>query len=132
MSIRSVTHFRRTGTLPDTVSDPTFAAQTKDAFSSNPGNDLDEEEDDFRSGRVGMGSSIRSNQDEDYALLHQNEMDDFTTPARTPPLQASYEPTGPVAGSTLHDYSSTGYGGAHGQHFEPPSPSEYSSAPYHR
>ncbi|BDD62164.1 hypothetical protein MPDQ_004910 [Monascus purpureus] len=127
ISFRNVAHFRRTGTLPDMGTDATFAAQTKDAFSSNPGRDFDEE-DDFRSGRGGMGSSTHSNHDEDYALLHQSELDDFG-PARTP-LQGGYDPTGPGAGG-MHDDYNTSYGGAHGQHFEPPSPSVYST-PYPR
>lgn len=112
-------HFRRTGTLPDIVSDPTFAAQTKDAFSSNPVADFEDDEDDFRSGRVGAAASDHGSNDEDYALLHQSEMDDLG-PART-----AYDPTSSTGGS-MHGYS-TSYGGAHGQHYQPPSPSEYSS-----
>lgn len=42
MSFRNVMHFRRTGTLPDAVSDPSFAAQSKAAFSSTPVQDFDE------------------------------------------------------------------------------------------
>ncbi|KAL6236171.1 hypothetical protein BDW75DRAFT_207552 [Aspergillus navahoensis] len=121
MSFRNVMHFRRTGTLPDAVSDPTFAAQSKAAFSSNPAQDFDEE-DDFRS-RAGMGSSIRD-RDEDYALLHQSEVDDLGNPGG----RGAYDPT-TSSGSVLHDYNaseySTSYGGAHGQHYG--APSEYDS-----
>ncbi|KAL5336525.1 hypothetical protein BJX70DRAFT_372238 [Aspergillus crustosus] len=125
MSFRNVMHFRRTGTLPDAVSDPTFAAQSKAAFSSNPAQEF-EEEDDFR-GRAGMGSSLRD-RDEDYALLHQSEVDDLGNPNGRSALQGAYDPT-TSTGSVLHDYNasefSTSYGGAHGQHYAPPS--EYDS-----
>ncbi|KAB8237564.1 hypothetical protein ETB97_010194 [Aspergillus alliaceus] len=123
MSFRNVMHFRRTGTLPDAVSDPTFAAQSKAAFSSNPAHDFDEE-DDFRSGRAGgMGSSIHNNQDEDYALLHQSEVDEFGNPNGRSAMHGAYDPTASNAGgSVLHDYNTTtSYGGAHGQHYAPPS-----------
>ncbi|KAL3452983.1 chaperone binding protein [Aspergillus insuetus] len=118
MSFRNVMHFRRTGTLPDAVSDPTFAAQSKAAFSSNPAQDF-EEEDDFRSGRAGMGSSMRD-RDEDYALLHQSEVDDLGNPNGRSAMHGAYDPTESTGGSVLHDYN-TGYGGAHGQHYAPPS-----------
>ncbi|KAI9374610.1 hypothetical protein BJX61DRAFT_532250 [Aspergillus egyptiacus] len=124
MSFRNVMHFRRTGTLPDAVSDPTFAAQSKAAFSSNPGQDF-EDEDDFRSGRVGMGSSLRD-RDEDYALLHQSEADDLGNPGGRSAMHGSYDPTSTA--SIIHDYnasefSTTSYGGAHGQHYGGPSES---------
>lgn len=124
MSFRNVRHFRRTGTLPDAVSDPTFAAQSKAAFSSNPAHDF-EEEDDFRSGRGGMGSSMRGDRDEDYALLQQSEADEMTNPHGRSAMHGAYDPTAPAPGAVLHDYS-TGYGGAHGQHYPPPT--EYGSS----
>lgn len=115
MSFRNVSHFRRTGTLPDAVSDPTFAAQTKAAFSSNPAHDFEEEEDDFRS-RAGIGSSVRGDRDEDYALLQQSEVDEFgNSHAARSALSGTYDPT-VSGGSVLHDYN-TSYGGAHGQHY---------------
>ncbi|KAI9929828.1 hypothetical protein AWENTII_003728 [Aspergillus wentii] len=120
MSFRNVMHFRRTGTLPDAVSDPTFAAQSKAAFSSNPAHDFEEEEDDFRSGRAGL-STAHSDRDEDYALLHQSEVDDLTSTAGRSAMHGGYDPTASNnSGSGLHDYN-TGYGGAHGQHYMPPS-----------
>jgi translocation protein SEC72 len=124
MSFRNVMHFRRTGTLPDAVSDPTFAAQSKAAFSSNPAHDFEEEEDDFRSGRAGMGASVRNDQDEDYALLHQSEIDDLGNGNGRTAMHGAYDPTATGSGSVLHDYN-TGYGGAHGQHYA--QPSEYGS-----
>lgn len=130
MSFRNVMHFRRTGTLPDACSDPTFAAQSKAAFSSNPAQDFDEEEDDFRSGRPGMASSVRSDRDEDYALLHQSEADDLTHPGRSG-LSSGYDPTAPTSVGTLHEFNDTGYGGAYGQHYGAPTtaytPSDYGS-----
>ncbi|KAJ5626763.1 hypothetical protein N7528_004190 [Penicillium herquei] len=134
MSIRNVMHFRRTGTLPDAVSDPTFAAQSKAAFSSNPAHDFEEEEDDFRSSRVGGMGSSRSDRDEDYALLNQSEIDDLGNPNGRSAMHGAYDPTASTAGSTIGDYNSTPYGGAHGQHYQPPSeaytPSEYSTVGY--
>lgn len=118
MSFRNVMHFRRTGTLPDAVSDPTFAAQSKAAFSSNPAHDF-EEEDDFRSGRGGYGPSSRGDGDEDYALLQQSEVDDLHSAHGRSAMHGAYDPTAPAPGGVLHDYS-TGYGGAHGQHYMPP------------
>ena len=133
MSFRSVMHFRRTGTLPDAVSDPTFAAQTKAAFSSNPAHDFEEDEDDFRSGRGGIGASSRNDRDEDYALLQQSEVDDLGNSNGRSALHGAYDPTAPGPGSVLHDYNNTSYGGAHGQHYGAPSehygaPSEYGSS----
>ncbi|KAJ6002134.1 hypothetical protein N7522_007361, partial [Penicillium canescens] len=131
MSFRNVMHFRRTGTLPDAVSDPTFAAQTKAAFSSNPAHDFEEDEDDFRSGRGGgMAASSRGDQDEDYALLQQSEVDDLGNAHGRSAMHGSYDPTAPAPGGVLHDYNgSTGYGGAHGQHYTAPgdqfAPTEY-------
>lgn len=134
MSFRNVMHFRRTGTLPDAVSDPTFAAQSKAAFSSNPAQDF-EEEDDFRSGRGGMGSSARD-RDEDYALLHQSEVDDMGNPNSRSAMHGAYDPTN-ASGSVLHEYNpsefgSTGYGGAHGQHYGGPSEYDSTLGSYHR
>ena len=140
MSISNVSHFRRTGTLPDIVSDPTFDAQTKDAFSSNPRPEFDDEEDDdFRSGRVGGGggggSGIdeRSNSnDEDYALLHQSELDDLG------PLRTPYDPTTSLStmgesmygGGSTYGGGGTAYGGSQQGRYEPPSPSVYSRTPF--
>ncbi|KAJ5378677.1 hypothetical protein N7509_011796 [Penicillium cosmopolitanum] len=109
MSLRNVMHFRRTGTLPDAVSDPTFAAQSKAAFSNNPPHDFEEDEEDFRSGRGGgMAASSRGDQDEDYALLQQNEADDLGRSA----MHGAYDPTAPAPSSVLHDYGNTSYTGA--------------------
>ncbi|KAJ5145781.1 Tetratricopeptide TPR2 [Penicillium bovifimosum] len=133
MSFRNVKHFRRTGTLPDAVSDPTFAAQSKAAFSSNPAHDF-EDEDDFRSGRAGMGTSSHGDRDEDYALLQQSEIDDIGNAHGRTAMQGAYDPTAPAPGGILHDYNSTGYGGAHGQHYTDTStafnPSEYTPSEY--
>jgi hypothetical protein len=121
-------HFRRTGTLPDAVSDPTFAAQSKAAFSSNPAHDFEEDEDDFRSGRGGMGASSRGDQDEDYALLQQSEIDDLGHSGRSA-MQGAYDPTAPAPGG-LHDYNTTGYGGAHGQHYNPAPGDQFANVEY--
>ncbi|KAJ5470524.1 Tetratricopeptide TPR2 [Penicillium desertorum] len=135
MSFRNVMHFRRTGTLPDAVSDPTFAAQSKAAFSSNPAHDFEEDDDDMRSGRGGgMGASSRGDRDEDYALLHQSEVDDLSNAHGRTAMQGSYDPTAPAPGGILHDYNNTSYGGAHGQHYGEPStqynPSDYTPSEY--
>ncbi|KAJ5104783.1 hypothetical protein NUU61_002130 [Penicillium alfredii] len=134
MSFRNVMHFRRTGTLPDAVSDPTFAAQSKAAFSSNPAHDFEEEEDDFRSGRGGgMSAPSRGDRDEDYALLHQSEVDDLSNSHGRTAMHGAYDPTAPAPGGVLHDhdYNNTGYGGAHGQHYAPTEyapPTDYGSS----
>lgn len=129
MSFRNVAHFRRTGTLPDAVSDPTFAAQSKAAFSSNPAHDFEEDEDNFRSGRGGMGASSRGDQDEDYALLHQSEADDLSNAHGRSAMHGAYDPTASGAGGSTLNYSDTGYGGAHGQHYNNVeyTPSEYTA-----
>ncbi|KAJ5576197.1 Tetratricopeptide TPR2 [Penicillium sp. DV-2018c] len=132
MSFRNVKHFRRTGTLPDAVSDPTFAAQSKAAFSSNPAHDF-EDEDDFRSGRAGMGTSSHGDRDEDYALLQQSEVDDLGNAHGRSAMHGAYDPTAPQPGGILHDYNATGYGGAHGQHYTDTSQfnaSEYTPSEY--
>ncbi|KKZ68520.1 hypothetical protein EMCG_05804 [[Emmonsia] crescens] len=139
MSIRNLIEYRLSGTMPYEGSDPTFAAHSKAAFSSNPAHDFDEEDDrdaEFRSGRRsteaigGPSSSLgyRRDPDDEYALLHNNEGDDMGGPhgvAAPPPL---YDPTRdngasstplprPGSGDTnnnyLHDYD-TSYGGAYG------------------
>ncbi|KAL1962604.1 hypothetical protein VTN77DRAFT_9397 [Rasamsonia byssochlamydoides] len=121
ISLRNVFYFRRTGTLPDAVADPTFDAQTKAAFSSNPAQEFDEE-DEFRSGRAGDGpSQYGQDRDEDYALLQQSETDDMGGPHHSA-VQGAYDPTAPNPGSVMHDYD-TSYGGAYGQHYNQPSES---------
>lgn len=121
-------HFRRTGTLPDAVADPTFDAQTKAAFSSNPAQEFDEE-DEFRSGRTGEGrSQFPQDRDEDYALLQQSEADDLGASHHSA-VQGAYDPTAPHPGSVMHDYD-TSYGGAYGQHYNEPS-GTYSDTSYH-
>ncbi|KAJ5134704.1 hypothetical protein N7526_006069 [Penicillium atrosanguineum] len=96
------------------------------AFNSNPAHDFEEDEDDFRSGRAGMGAaSSRGDQDEDYALLQQSEVDDLGNRSA---MHGAYDPTAPAPGGVLHDFNSTGYGGAHGQHNVPYTPSDYGSA----
>jgi len=107
--------------MPDAVADPTFDAQTNAAFSSNPAHDF-EEEDEFRSGRMAdRPGGYGADQDQDYALLQQSEMDDMHHHGA---VQGSYDPTAPAPGQVMHDYD-TGYGGAYGQHHnEPPQPYE--------
>jgi len=116
-SFRNVIHFRQTGTMPDTVADPTFDAQTNAAFSSNPVQDF-EEEDEFRSGRTGdRPGGYGTDHEQDYALLQQNELEEMH---QQPGVQGSYDPTAPAPGQVMHDYD-TSYGGAYGQHYNEPS-----------
>lgn len=100
--------------MPDAV-DPTFDAQTKAAFSSNPAHDF-EEEDEFRSGRVGEGgpSNYGNDRDEDYALLQQNDGDDLGNHGG---VQGAYDPTAPAPGAVMHDYD-TSYHGSYGQRYD--------------
>lgn len=128
MSIRDVMNYRRTGTMPYDGSDPSFAAQSKAAFSSNPAHDFDEEDgrdSEFRTGGRyedngrRPGSSQRADEDE-YALLQQSELDDVGPHGSRP--TAAYDPTAPSgrlpSGATapdglMHDYD-TSYGGPYG------------------
>ncbi|PGG99578.1 translocation protein SEC72 [Blastomyces parvus] len=143
MSVRNLSEYRRSGTMPyEGSTDPSFAAHSKAAFSSNPAHDFDEEDDrdaEFRSGRRsteaatgGPSSSLgyRRDQDDEYTLLHNSEADDIGGgphgTAAPPPM---YDPTrdhdggvnstplpgaSDAAGSTyLHDYD-TSYTGAYG------------------
>lgn len=115
-SFRNVLHFRRTGTMPDAMSDPTFAAQTNAAFSSNPVHEFDEE-DDFRAGRTGDGGGrYPPDREDDYAPLQQSEADDLGGPPHTSATQGAYDPTAHAPGAVMHDYD-TSYGGAYGQHY---------------
>ncbi|PGH20352.1 hypothetical protein AJ80_03620 [Polytolypa hystricis UAMH7299] len=115
-SIRNLMEYRRTGTMPyDGTNDPTLAAHSKAAFSSNPAaHDFGDDDDDpnrhdrdseYRTGRladgrsdiggVGGGPASHRGDDEDqYALLHQTDADDMAP--RPPP---SYDPTAPNPGA---------------------------------
>ncbi|EEH46552.2 uncharacterized protein PADG_02650 [Paracoccidioides brasiliensis Pb18] len=142
LSIRNLIEYRRSGTMPYEGSDPTFAAHSKAAFSSNPAQDFDDEDDrdaEFRSGRSPTAGAFRRDPNDAYALLHNNDADDLGAlhgTAVPPPL---YDPTSnsnsnsnsnnnnnhgniltsppplPVTGdsSYLHDYD-TSYRGAYG------------------
>ncbi|EEQ84601.1 uncharacterized protein BDCG_07870 [Blastomyces dermatitidis ER-3] len=145
MSIRNLSEYRRSGTLPyeGSSSDPSFAAHSKAAFSSNPAHDFEDEDDrdaEFRSGRrstegTGGGPSssslgYRRDPDDEYTLLHNSEADDMGGvphgAAAAPPM---YDPTRdhdggvnstPLPGASdagrssyLHDYD-TSYTGAYG------------------
>ncbi|EEP79472.1 conserved hypothetical protein [Uncinocarpus reesii 1704] len=141
MSIRDVMDYRRTGMMPYDGSDPTFAAQSKAAFSSNP-HELDEEDPDaeFRTGRPGGSRSDRHDDGDDYALLQQNEVDDIG-PHGTRPPPSTYDPTAPIApgprlspapvapGGLMHDYD-TSYGGPY-SHTSQPS-ADYGMGSYNR
>ncbi|KAG5301111.1 hypothetical protein I7I48_01011 [Histoplasma ohiense] len=104
MSIRNLSAYRRSGSmLYEGASDPSFAAHSKAAFSSNPAHDFDYEDDrdaEFRSGRrstegvsvIGGGPSsslgYRRDQDDEYTLLH-NEADDLGGMPHEPPAPPS-------------------------------------------
>lgn len=112
--------------MPYDGSDPTFAAQSKAAFSSNPAQEFDDEDDrdtEYRSGRPtdGHGSSLsHRNDDDEYALLHQSEIDDAQStrppPSYDPTASSSYGGMGTQSGvpdRLMHDYD-TSYTGAYG------------------
>ncbi|KAK2786409.1 hypothetical protein FQN51_003596 [Onygenales sp. PD_10] len=142
MSIRNLLEYRRNGTMPydHTGPDPTFAAHSKAAFSSNPAHDFDDEDTEFRSGRPNNNNNNTNDEedisthydphphqhaprrtgdpDDEYSLLHNHEADDLGGSAyggvNPPP---SYDPTLPnpvssptQAGGFMHDYD-TSYGG---------------------
>lgn len=141
MSLRDVMAYRRTGMMPYDGSDPTFAAHSKAAFSSNP-HDHDEEDGDneFRTGRPGSSALGHRDDNDEYALLQQNELDDnISSHGRAPP--SVYDPTAstatgprrspaPVApGNMMHDYD-TSYGGPY-SHTSGPS-GDYGGGLYNR
>lgn len=129
-SFRNVIYFRRTGTMPDSVADPTFDAQTKAAFSSNTAHDF-EEEDEFRSGRTGEGpSNFGHDRDEDYALLQQSEADDLGGSAHHGGVQGAYDPTSTNPGSVMHDYD-TGYNAGYTQPYREDASSYNNDTSYH-
>ncbi|KAI1912127.1 hypothetical protein LOZ53_004794 [Ophidiomyces ophidiicola] len=140
LSLRDVMDFRRTGMMPYDGSDPTLAAQSKAAFSSNP-HEMDEEGDaEFRTGRPGGLHSNHREDGDDYALLQQNEADDMHHHGARPPPSA-YDPTAPIApgpshpagsmapGGLMHDYD-TSYGGPYSHTSQPPT--NYGHNPYNR
>lgn len=105
-SIKGAMDYRRTGMMPTMPNEQTsFAAQTKDDFSSHPNDEFD---DDL--GRPGDGNgppAQRHSDDDEYALLHQSEADDMAAhPGR--PVSYGLEP------GAIHEYD-TAYGGAYGR-----------------
>lgn len=139
--------------MPDAPTDPTFAAQSQAAFSSNPAHDFDDDDDRLHhhDGSTAGGSALgggpggglnsmgdperpsrlghhpnsgfgRRDDDDEYALLHQSELDDGAQGGH-PGAPGAYDPTigaggviPPPAGSRImHDYD-TGYGGPYGRY----------------
>ena len=118
VSFKAVVHYKRTGEMPNpSKGHENFAKQTQDAFSSNirnddPFDDNHEGLDARQGGASGYGAARRS-EDDEYALLHNNDHDDVV---QAPPTQ----PAGPLAygsqsGGVMHDYD-TSYAGSYGQH----------------
>lgn len=159
--------------MPDAPTDPSFAAQSQAAFSSNPAHDFDDDDDRLHhhdgssigGGPPGAGAGIgpggaglnsmgdperpsrlghhpnsgfgRRDDDDEYALLHQSELDDGAPGGGGHPgAPGAYDPTigaggviPPPAGSRImHDYSDTGYGGPYGRY----GPDEYGGSAYGR
>ncbi|KAK5458048.1 hypothetical protein LTS15_004127 [Exophiala xenobiotica] len=112
ISFRTVMTFKRTGMMPnmqfggsgsDKPND--FSAQTQDAFSSNMR--ADEELDDDSQRRQEYAFQ-KSEYDEQYAPLHQQEQEDIVhMPAAQPQSPLNH------SGLGIHDYNTayTGYGG---------------------
>lgn len=118
MSYRSVAEYRRTGMMPYDGSDPTFAAQSKAAFSSSVAHDFDEEDHpgrdredhgagaggggEFQSDRWGddqppaLNLHHRDRDEDEYAPLQQSEIDDI---GRRP--TPAYDPTAHGANSGM-------------------------------
>lgn len=117
ISFKAVMHYRRTGEMPNlSAGNENFAKQTQDAFSSNMRNDdpFDDHHADpeaRQANRSGYGAA-RPSEDDEYALLHNNDHDDLHHARPT-------QPAGPLgygsqSGGTMHDYD-TSYAGAFGR-----------------
>jgi translocation protein SEC72 len=117
ISFKAVMHFKQTGEMPNpTMGNDNLAKQTQDAFSSNmrnddPFDDNQENLDARQGGRSGYGPARRS-EDDEYALLHNNDHEDV---GQAQPTQ----PAGPLgygqSGGVMHDYD-TSYAGGYGRH----------------
>jgi translocation protein SEC72 len=117
VSFRAVMHYKRTGEMPTPVGgNDNFAKQTQDAFSSNIRNDdpFDDNQEnlDARQGGVSGYGPARRSEDDEYALLHNNDHDDVSQAQPT-------QPAGPLgyganSGGVMHDYD-TSYTGSYGQ-----------------
>lgn len=118
ISFRAVMHYKRTGEMPaPTVGNDNFAKQTQDAFSSNirnddPFDDNHENLDARQGGPSGYGPARRS-EDDEYALLHNNDHDDVSQ--AQPAQPAGPLGYGPNSGGVMHDYD-TSYAGSYGKH----------------
>jgi translocation protein SEC72 len=117
ISFKAVMHFKRTGEMPNPgMGGDNFAKQTQDAFSSNmraddPFDDNHQDLDPRQGGRAEYGPA-RHSEEEEYAPLHNNELDDV---GEEQPTQA----VGPLgfghqSGGVMHDYN-TSYGGGYGR-----------------
>jgi translocation protein SEC72 len=119
ISFRAVMHFKRTGEMPTpSTGTDNFAKQTQDAFSSNmrsddPFDDNQEHMDPRQGGRSGYEPTRRS-EDDEYALLHNNDQDDVSQEQPT-------QTTGPLGyasnpgGGAMHGYDAS-YAGSYGRH----------------
>ncbi|KAI5302852.1 hypothetical protein KEM56_000280 [Ascosphaera pollenicola] len=122
LSIRTVVEYRRTGTTPfNNQYDPTFAAQSNEAFSSNPNpaHEFDEEEShqhgDSSLDATNMGGySSLGGREEDYAPLQQpTEVSDLHRPVPYDPSIYSTASPSPRPPSTVPSHAAAGMSHLH-------------------
>jgi len=115
ISIGAVMHYKRTGEMPVPAKPANdFAAQTQDAFSSNlRTDDFDDEAGfDARQGGGSSGLGTSRHDDDEHALLHAADSEDFGHP---PPNHGTLPVPYGQASNVPQDYN-TSYGGAYGRH----------------
>lgn len=114
LSVLNLLYYRRNGVLPGPeTNDQNFAAQSKDAFSSNPQNDFDDEENNAGAG--GLGANRLHHQDDDgdeYTMLHQSELDDGGVAGHSGLYGANERLGGGYSGGGAHQDTSYGGGGS--------------------
>lgn len=117
VSFKAVMHYKRTGEMPNPgMGNDNFAKQTQDAFSSNMRNDDPFDDNhvdlDARQGATSGYGAARRSEDDEYALLHNNDQEDVS---QAQPMQPSGPlGYGPSTGGVMHDYD-TSYAGSYGR-----------------
>lgn len=122
LSVKAALDYRRTGSIPfSSQHDPTFAAQSSEAFNSNPNpaHEFDDEESHHQSdttlsaSHIGGYSSL-GGRDEDYTPLHQrSEVNDMHRPVPYDPSIYSAASPSPRPPSTVPSHAPAGMSHLH-------------------